>query len=176
MSDQHKVDESNLEDSDVNIENWEGTGEENDTPEGKNKNTSNFKKMHKKNKELEAALAEERKKNLELQKWKEEEDTLSEATPDEKTRIEIFWLKNPEANDHLADILKTSKAHNMTHDQAWSYLKATKPKESETQIDFKWKWKSKNTWDIDYKSMSIEESSSLDKEWRAAWRKANSFG
>ena len=56
MSEQEILDESNLEDSDINIENEEGAGEENDTPEGKKKNPSNFKKIYKKNKQLEKDL------------------------------------------------------------------------------------------------------------------------
>jgi hypothetical protein len=60
----------------------------------------------------------------------------------------------------------------MDLDTAWKFLKATKPQESTSYNDFEIKGKSKG-WNIDYKSISLEDSLDLNSEERKAWRKAN---
>lgn len=176
MSDQPKVDEFDLEDySDLDIENEDGAGEENDTPEGKKKkNSSNFKNLYKKTKEQEAQLAEKERELEELRKKADANSTLQDATSEEKTNLRIFGIEQPEAKEHLAEVLKVAKAHNFELDQAWAYLKQTMPKESSSYDDFSGKGK-KQTKFTDYKNVSLEESASLSKEERAEWRKANNM-
>lgn len=172
MSDQHQVDESNLDDSDVNVENEFEAGEGNDTPEEGKKNPSNFKKLYKKTKEQDKEIAELKAKLAEKETKSKQESIMDDATDKESLELRIFWIENPEAKWSLAKILEISKGHNMNLDMAWSFLKATTPEESKSYDDFEIKGK-KSGWTIDYKSMSLDESVKLSPAERKEWRKAN---
>jgi len=173
MSEQENLVELNLEDSDGSIENEEGQGGNDNSWENSKKNPSNFKKLYKKAKEL-----EKEKKDLEAKlaamandEW--EEKPNKETKTDSSLELKIFWLENPEAKWLLNEIKTVASEHNMDLDTAWKFLKATKPKESVSTNDFS--IKGKKTADIDYKSISIEETANLSAEERRAWRKANGW-
>lgn len=172
MNDQHKVDESNLDDSDIIVENLDEAGDENDTPGENNKNPSNFKKLYKKTKEQDKEIAELKAKLAEKEAKSKEESIMDNATDKESIELRIFWIEHPEAKWKLAKILEISKGHNMDLDMAWNFLKATTPEESKSYDDFEIKGK-KSGGSIDYKSISLEESATLPANERKKWREAN---
>jgi len=178
MSEQENLVESNLEDSDLDIENLEGQDENDTSWEDSKKNPSNqhnWKKLYKKAKTLEREKKELEEKLKELEANKEDKKVLETADTDTKLELRIFWIENPEAKAHLSKILETATNHNMDLETAWNFLKATMPKESQSYDDFSTKGK-KNISNIDYKSISIDDSLKLNAEERKLWRKANWLG
>lgn len=181
---------SSEEDGDTNLEN-EVTSSKEDGQ--KSKNTSNWKQLSEKKKELERELHSEREEKAlllkqlkEVKKWAnslygewqkpfevEEEIAVSEKK-EEKLEQKIFLLENKEAKEHLDDVISVRKKYNMDYEDAWKFVKASLPQESVSKKEFSVQSKSPAI-PKDLTKVSPEDALSLPKEQRALWRKANGW-
>ena len=101
-------------------------------------------------------LREELKRAKQALAKKETSDKISLA-PDVELESKFFFIENPEAKE-LKEQIKgaVAKFPNMSFEEAFAYVKATKPKESVSKTDFSFKSKSKPA---DIMNMSDDEAS-----------------
>jgi len=178
------------EDGDTILENDVTTSKEDGQ---KSKNTSNWKQLSEKKKELERELHSEREEKAllqkqlkEVKKWAnslyedgqkpfevEEEIAVTEKKED-KLEQKIFLLENKEAKEHLDDVIAVRKKYNMDYEDAWKFVKASLPQESVSKREFSVQSKSPAI-PKDLTKVSPEDALSLPKEQRSAWRKANGW-
>lgn len=140
------------------------------------KNESNFKALYKSNKEKEKALAENKaliaKQASELEEWRNLNPDYHPKGEDRtaKMEVEIFGLKNPDAQSHIDDVRATALEYGLPLDKAWKIVKADLPTESKSVNDFDFKSApvivKKSLADI-----TPEQALKLPKEQQAKWRK-----
>lgn len=149
MTDETQVEEEFEEEFEESIEDWDTSEEDSedsdDTDTQKQKKPNGFKKMREELKATKKALAEATKSKNEVK-----------LKPDQELDSRFFFIENPEAKDFKDDIKATiARFPNMTFDEAYAYLKATKPKPSESKTDFSFRSKSKPA---DINNMSDDEA------------------
>lgn len=183
--DQEVIDEEVITSND---DEWmeEGEGENEKTTPDKNKNTSNFKALYKAKKELESELAskddELARTKAELEEWRKLNPEISENFKEKKDlssmQEELFYVKNPDAENYAKQIQKTIKEYNLPNNKdwykkAWNLVKSEIPEESKTKTDFNiWK---KSIIKKDLKDVTPEEALELPKEKKSEWRKIHWF-
>jgi len=122
-------------------------GDDNTSSQESKKNESNFKALYKSNKEKEKALAEKEalisEQSRELQEWRNlNPEYVSQNNGTDKTaemQAEIFGLKNPESQEHLASVRAIAKEYGLPLDKAWKIVKADLPTGSKSSSDFDFK-------------------------------------
>jgi len=175
-----------LDEQDISSNDGEEQGENGEETTPNKKNKSNFKALYNKTRELEKELAS-RDENIatmeaELEEWRNLNPDLSDDLKWQKDfakmQEEIFYVKNPDAENYAKEINKTIKEYNLPNDKvwltkAWKLVKSEIPEESITKTDFKI-WKS-NISNKNLKDVTPEEALELSKEKKSEWRKLNWF-
>jgi hypothetical protein len=127
--------ESSETEENSDVEDSSEGGEDNDA----DKNTSNFKAMSKALRETRKMLAEAKAEKDALRKALGLEAKKDEKKPSvnvDAGEMALFMVENPEAKAVKGEILNTmSRFKGMTMEEAFEFVKNTKPKESETKVD-----------------------------------------
>lgn len=159
------TDESSDSDVESDVEESSEGGDDVDA----DKNTSNFKAMSKALRETRKMLAESRAEKEALRKALGLEVKVEEKKPSVKVdagEMALFMVENPDAKGVKAEILATmGRFKGMTMQEAFEFVKNTKPKESETKVNASFS-KVTAPKKIDYAKADISDPSKYtNSEW-----------
>jgi len=126
------LDEIEESSEDIDTSDVESENNEEGVDGQKQKKPNAFKKLREELREAKKALRE-----------KESKETVK-LKPDQEIDARFFFVENPDAKDFKDDIRATiAKFPNMTFDEAFKYIQATRPKESVSKQDFNLRTKGK---------------------------------
>lgn len=140
------------------FEEFEETSEDEETSE-QDSETLDWEDETQKQKQSVNGFKKLREEIKTLKKALKEKNDKSEVRlkPDQELDARFFFIENPEAKDLKDDIKATiARFPWMSFEEAFTYLKATKPKPSETKKDFSFNTKTKPA---DIMNMSDDEAS-----------------